>query len=191
MHNKDGLLHVTKAELKVLLEVADNARYEGVIINVKMQHVAVVDGVRVAICSDLGPFPSESLPIVMLPSAPLQRAYKACKAGGSILIALFDQTTGWCWYSGEAGTLVKSEICAYTETGLPPYMQVMPEIAPHACSTVGINPVYFRFLCDIVKAVTQDKHSSPLTISVGETAMDPIRFDCRQWFGAIMPCRAP
>ena len=185
MHNKDGLLHVTKAELKVLLEVADNARYEGVIINVKMQHVAVVDGVRVAICSDLGHFPSESLPIVMLPFAPLQRAYKVCKASG-IRIELFDQTTGWCWYSGEAGTLVKSEIYAYSEMELPPYMQV-----PHACSTVGINPVYFRFLCDIVKAVTQDKHSSPLTISVGETTVDPIRFDCRQWCGAIMPCIVP
>ena len=190
MHNKDGFLHITKAELKVLLEVADNALYAGVIINVKMQHVAVVDKVRVAICRDLGPFLSGSLPIVMLPFAPLQRAYKVCKASG-IRIELFDQTTGWCWYSDEAGTLVKSEICAYSEMKPPPYMQVIPEVAPHACSTVGINPVYFRFLCDIVKAVTQDKHSSPLTISVGETAMDPTRFDCKQWFGAIMPCRAP
>ena len=197
MHNKDGFLHITKAELKVLLEVADNTRYAGVIINVKMQHVAVVDGVRVAICSDLGHFPSESLPIVMLPSAPLQRSYKACKAGGSILIALFDQTTGWCWYSGEAGTLVKSEIYAYSEMELPPYMQVIPEVAPHACSTVCIHPVYFAFLHDIVRAVrsqppaVKNKRSSPLTISVGETTRDPIRFDCKQWFGAIMPCIVP
>jgi hypothetical protein len=193
MHNKDGLLHVTKAELKVLLEVADNTRYAGVIINVKMQHVAVVDGVRAAICRDLGPFLSGSLPIVMLPFAPLQRAYKVCKASG-IRIELFDQTTGWCWYSDEAGTLVKSEICAYTETELPPYMQVIPEVAPYACSTVYINPVYFRFLYDIVKAqppAVKNKRSPPLAISVGKDALDPIRFDCKQWFGAIMPCIAP
>ena len=161
-----------------------------------MQHVAVLDKVRAAICRDLGPFLSGSLPIVMLPFAPLQRAYKVCKASG-IRIELFDQTTGWCWYSGEAGTLVKSEIYAYSEMELPPYMQVIPEVAPHACSTVCIHPVYFAFLHDIVRAVrsqppaVKNKRSSPLTISVGETTRDPIRCDCKQWFGAIMPCIVP